>query len=302
MIDGKPPAVKRHTVGVLLVLVASAGFGTLAIFGKFAEAAGLNTTTLLAFRFTIGAGLLWTGLLFLGRVRALTRGQLRVAFALGFLYAGFSALFFWGLLYVPAGVAGIAFYTYPAYVYAISVALLDERLSRLKLAALAVAVLGVSLIVGADAASVDPVGILLVLLAALGYAVYITGSRAALGSIDADLLAGVVLVATTVSFVGFGLVSNRLFVPVEADQWAIIVGIAVLGTALPIFLYVSGLERIEASQASILGTAEPLVTVLLGVALLGEMLTLSIGVGGALVLLGVALIQTDAAAEVRTPQ
>lgn len=294
--------MKRHTVGVFFVLIASAGFGTLAIFGKFAEAAGLNTATLLTFRFAIGAALLWAGLLFLGRVRALSRDQLRTAVALGLLYAGFSALFFWGLLYVPAGVAAIAFYTYPAYVYAISVAVLGEGLSRLKLLALLVAVAGVGLIVGADAAAVDPVGVGLVLLAALGYAVYIAGSRAALGSIDPDLLAGVVLLVTAASFLAFGLASDRLFVPVGLDQWGIVVGIAVLGTALPVLLYVSGLQRIEASRASVLGTSEPLVTVLLGAALLGEVVTLPVALGGVLVLLGVALIQTDATAEVRTPQ
>lgn len=294
--------MKRHTVGVVLVLVASAGFGTLAIFGKLAEAAGLNTTTLLAFRFTIGAGLLWIGLLLLGRVRRLPPGQLKVAFPLGLLYASFSALFFWSLLYIPAGIAAIAFYTYPAYVYAISVSFLDERLTRLKLIALVVAVSGVGLIVGGDTAGIDLFGIALILLAAVGYALYIAGSRVALGSIDADLLAGVVLIATSVSFVGFGLVSGRLFVPADVEQWGIILGIAVLGTTLPIFLYVSGLKHIEASRASILGTAEPLVTVILGVALLEEVVTPAVAVGGVLVLLGVALIQTDAAAEVRTPQ
>lgn len=294
--------MKRYTVGALLVLVASAGFGTLAIFGKLAEAAGLNTTTLLAFRFTIGAGLLWVGLLFLGRARRLPAEQLKVAFVLGLLYASFSGLFFWALLYIPAGIAAIAFYTYPAYVYAVSVSFLGEQLTRLKLIALVVAVSGVALIVGGDTVGIDLFGIVLILLAAVGYALYIAGSRAALGSIDADLLAGVVLIATSISFVGFGLVSGRLFVPASGEQWGIILGIAVLGTAVPIFLYVAGLEHIEASRASILGTAEPLVTVLLGVALLDEIVTPTVAIGGALVLLGVALIQTDAAAEARTPQ
>lgn len=294
--------MKRHTGGILLVLVASAGFGTLAIFGKFANAADLNTTTLLAYRFTIGAVLMWGGLLFLGRVRRLNRRQLQVAMILGLLYAVFSGLFFWGLLYIPAGVAGIAFYTYPAYVYAISVTLLDERLSKLKIAALVVAVSGVGLIVSGDASAADPLGVGLVLVAAMGYAIYISGSRVALGAIDADLLAGVVLIVTSVSFVAFGIASERLVVPTGSDQWLVVLGISVFGTALPIFLYVSGLERIEASRASIIGTSEPLVTVLLGVALLGEVITVGIGLGGALVLLGVALIQSDAASEVRTPQ
>lgn len=285
-----------------MVLFASAGFGTLAIFGKVAADADLNTTTLLTYRFGLGTAVLWGGLALWGRARLLPRGELLTAFRLGILYAAFSGLFFWGLSFVPAGVAGITFYTFPVYVYLISAIALDESLSGRKLAALVLAVGGVALVVGGDTGSLDLVGIGLVLLAALGYAGYITGSRAALASIEADLLAGTAMVATTATFLGFGLASGRLSVPSGETQWLVVVGIAVVGTAVPIFLYVSGLDRIEASHASVLGTAEPVVTVLLGVALLDERLTLSLLVGGLLVLAGITVIQIDVASGTRTPQ
>lgn len=289
--------MRRQTLGVVLVLVASACFGTLAIFGKLAEGAGLNTTTLLTYRFAIATGLLWGGLLLWGRARTLPRTERRTAVALGVLYASFSALFFWGLLYVPAGVAGIAFYTYPVIVYALSVTLLDESLTRPAIVALVAALTGVFLIVGGNTGGADTFGVILVLLAGAGYAMYITGSRAALATIDADLLAGTVMFVTAILFALFGVGSGRLHVPTALDQWLIIVGIAAVGTAIPIFLYVSGLELIPASRASILGTAEPLVTVLLGIVLLGEALTVVLVVGGVLVLGGVVLIQRDLAAD-----
>ncbi|WP_158589376.1 EamA family transporter [Halococcus sp. IIIV-5B] len=69
------------------------------------------------------------------------------------------------------------------------------------------------------------------------------------------------------------------------------VGVGLLGTAVPIVLFVRGLDRIEASHASVIGTAEPLVTVVLGVVLLGETATPVLVVGGGLVLCGVLLIQ-----------
>jgi drug/metabolite transporter (DMT)-like permease len=285
----------------VLVLVASAGFGTLAIFGKAATAAGLNTTTLLTFRFLVGTALLWVGLVLYGRARVLRGRKLRIALGLGVLYAAFSGFFFWGLRFVPAGVAAIAFYTYPVYVYAVSVTLLDERLSARKLLALACSLAGVAFIVGGDASGVDLFGVALVLLAALGYAGYITGSRAALAAIDADVLSGTALLATSLSFLVFGVGSGRLLVPAGLDQWLVVGGIAVVGTGLPIFLYVSGLERIEASRASVISTAEPAVTVLLGVVVLGEVLTPAVAAGGALVVLGVVLVQTDTGSEVRTP-
>jgi drug/metabolite transporter (DMT)-like permease len=156
-------------------------------------------------------------------------------------------------LFVPAGVAGITFYTFPVYVYALSVTLLDEQLSARKVGALVLALSGVFLIVAGDGTGVDVAGIRLVLLAAFGNACYITGSRAALASIEAGVLAGTALTGTAVSFLGFGLVSGRLFVPAGVDQWLVV----------------------------------------LGILLLGEVLTPAVAVGSGLVLSGVVVIQTD---------
>ncbi|PSP94323.1 EamA family transporter, partial [Halobacteriales archaeon QS_4_62_28] len=81
--------------------------------------------------------------------------------------------------------------------------------------------------------------------------------------------------------------------PVGIEQWLIVFGIGLIGTAAPIVLFFRGLDRIEASHASIIGTSEPMATVLLGVALLGETITPIIIAGGALVLSGVVLIQRE---------
>lgn len=293
MTTTQPWRPDRETVGVILALVSAACFGTLAIFGKLAEDVGLDTTTLLVYRFLLGTVLIWLGLLLRGRARLLGGRKRRTALGLGLLYALFTACFFWGLLFIPAGLTSLVFYTYPAYVYVFAVLLLDESLSRYKLGALVVALGGVALIVGGDVDGVDTVGVGLVMLAALGIAGYIVGSRAALGSIDADVLAGTTLIATTVCFLVFALASGRLTTPVGVDQWLVVAGIASVGTALPLFLYLTALDRIQASHASVLGTAEPLVTVTLGIILLGEALTVLLAVGGTLVLAGVVVIQAD---------
>jgi drug/metabolite transporter (DMT)-like permease len=287
----------RQRVGVLMGLGAAACFGTLAIFGKIAEDLGLETTTLLTFRFVLGAGLLWLGLIASGRATLLDTRDRRVALALGLLYALFTGLYFWGLLFIPAGLTGLVFYTYPVYVYVLAVWLLDERLSRFKLGALVLALGGVGLIVGGDPDAVDLVGVGLVLLAALGLAGYVVGSRAALASADSDAFAGTALVGTAGAFVLFGLGSGRFALPSGSSQWLVVLGIAVVGTAVPMFLYISALDRIQASHASVLGTAEPLVTVALGILVLGESPSPLLFVGGALVLTGVVLVQADIGTE-----
>ncbi len=53
------------------------------------------------------------------------------------------------------------------------------------------------------------------------------------------------------------------------------------------------LDRLEASVASVLGTSEPMVTIILGIVFLGEVLTPVIVAGGVLVLAGVVLVQSN---------
>lgn len=292
--------MNRQTVGTVQILVAAVCFGLLAIFGKLAHGVGLNTMTLLTYRFTFATILLWAGLAIWGRVVVLTGRHLRVALSLGVLYAAFSGLFFFGLQYVPASIAGITFYIFPIIVYVLSVRFLHETITRRKLVALAMALAGVALVVAHNIGDLDAIGIGLIFLSACGYAIYITGSRAALTTISPDLLASTALIATAACFLLFGSMSGELFVPVGTDQWAIIVGIAIIGTAIPLFLYVNGLERLDASNVAVISTVEPIVTVIFGVALLGETLTLAIVGGGILVIVSVLLVQTEVAARVRT--
>jgi drug/metabolite transporter (DMT)-like permease len=267
------------------------GFGTLPIFGTWAATAGLNTTTLLSFRFLIGSVLVVGTVGAIGGLQVRSRRELLLMSGIGVMYAVFSGFFFWGLRYVPAGVAGIVFYTYPVFVYVLSMTFLGETVTSRKVLALVLSVSGVVLIVGGDSGTIHLVGLVLVLLAAVGNATYIAASRAMLGSIRPDVFISTTLVVTTVAFFTFGAGTGALSVPRSQTQWLIVGGIGLLGTALPLLLYMRGLARIEASKASIVGTAEPVVTVLLSVALLGETLSPQVVLGGGLVIGGVIVIQ-----------
>jgi drug/metabolite transporter (DMT)-like permease len=281
----------ERALGGAMVFAAAAGFGTLAIFGKLAAAVGLSTPTLLVFRFVVATAVIWGFLGLRGRAERLSGRPLRVALGIGVVYAVMTVLFFVGIDFLSAGLAAVVFYTYPVHVFVISAVALNERPTTPKLLALVAAVAGVGLIVGANTAGASPLGIVVVLLAAVAYATYTTGSRMALSSVDSELLTATAMVATTVSMLPYGVAVGGLSIPTGVAQWALVLGIGLLGTAVPIVLFVRGLDRIEASHASVIGTAEPLVTVVLGVILLGETATPVFVVGGGLVLCGVLLIQ-----------
>ncbi len=284
--------MREVTVGGLMVLVAATGLGTLAIFGKFAEAADLSRPTLLFFRFTIGALIVWGVLLARNDVALLSGRPLYATVFLGVLYGFLTLAYFRGLSYMTASLTAIVFYTYPIFVFGLSVPLLDEHLSRTTLSALGLALAGVVLVIGIDASQVSILGIVLVTAAAVGYGIYNVAGRILTADIDPTHLTAHVLVVTALT-IGVRWGMEGFQPPQTPTHWWIILGIGVLGTGIPLLLLYEGLKRVEATHASILGTAEPVATVILGVTILGETLAMRTVAGAILVLGGVTLVQTS---------
>lgn len=293
-VDGK---LDRTSVGVVLVLVSAAGFGTLGIFGVYAQRAGISIPTVLSFRFVIASVVVWAVLAWTGGAKLLRGRALAAGLALGGLgYATMSALYFLGLEYMTAGLVAIVLYTYPAFVVVLAVATVGEPVTRVTMAALGLALGGVALVVGADPAGAAAIGVVIVLGAALAYATYITVSRAVLETVDPLVLTAHVMPAAAVSFVVGGAGTGSLDPTPALSTAPILVGVAVVATAIPVFTFFAGIERIGASRAGIVSTAEPLVTVALGAVLLAEPVTPATVVGGALVLTAVLALQRDSTA------
>lgn len=283
--------MKESTLGSLFVFAAAAGFGTIGIFGELAAAIGLELSTLLPARFAL-ATLVIVGLT-LGRGWPLpsSRRAWAATFLLGVVYTGMTLAFFVSLRYLTAGLATVVLYTYPAIVVVVSAIGMDESITVRKVAALALTTLGVALVVGGDGAGAAPIGVGLALCSALCYALYTAGSRAISPGLEPSELTVGVLVGTTVSMLAYGVLDGGLALPHGRAEWAIVLGIVVVSTVVPHLLFYQGVARIEAGRVGVISTVEPVVTVVLGVLLLGEVVTLTAALGGGLVLAGVLVIQ-----------
>jgi drug/metabolite transporter (DMT)-like permease len=283
-----------ETKGMLLLVASGTSFGTLGIFGKLAAGAGLSIPTVLAYRFLIGSLAFWAMLVATGRVTFLRGRSLGLAVLIGAgCYALQSGLYFWGLEFMTAGLVGIVVYTYPVFVLVLSALVLEERITGYTVAALALALGGVALITGADPAGADPRGVAVVLGAAIVYAVYYVLSHATLEDVGSWPLTAHVLPAAAASFVVFGATTGQLVVPESAFEWGVLTGLGVLGTAVPIGTFFAGLGYVGASRASIISSLEPASAVVLGLVVLGEPVAPTTVLGGALVLVGVLLIERE---------
>ncbi len=282
------------TRGIVLALISALGFGTLAIFGRLSELVGLSLPSLLAFRFLLATPLVWLPLLYQGRLERLRGRDLGIAVLLGAGgYAAMSFLFLTGVNIVGAGLGAIVLYIYPALVVVLAALFLEERVTKLIVAAVAIAVFGVGLVVTGQPAHIDFLGIATVLLAAIVYAGYITLSGTILGRVSATVLTAHVIPAASVTFIVHGLLTGSTQVPSTPEQWGVVLGIAVFATAIPILTFFAAVTHIGASRTSIVSTLEPVFTVFLGALLLGESLTTVSIIGGVAVLSGVFLVQNE---------
>ncbi|WP_194720635.1 DMT family transporter [Noviherbaspirillum malthae] len=277
--------MSRNTA-IALVLLSALGFGSMALFARTAYDAGVSPSMLLTLRFAIAVALL-APLVRLRRA-ALPRGRTLAGFVLmGLLYTGQSQAYFTALIHASSGLVGLLLYTYPVLVTMLAVAIGSEKLDRRTMALLAVAVTGMAVMLGGDLQG-TPLGIILGLAAAAIYAVYILlGGRITKGI---DPLAGTLVIMSVACLGngGFALADGSALPPTPA-AWMAIAAIAAL-TAVAVTTFLVGIRHVGPSQASIISTLEPVITLCLGVALLSESVSAGQLLGGAMVLCAVILL------------
>ena len=88
-------------------------------------------------------------------------------------------------------------------------------------------------------------------------------------------------------------ITKSFFIPTTLHAWSYIIAIGIIATAVPIQLLLDGIKHISSIKASILSVLEPVVTLLVGVALLSESISATQAIGVLTVLLGAILIQFE---------
>jgi drug/metabolite transporter (DMT)-like permease len=285
-------------IGAALIATSAASFGAMAIFARAAYDSGADVPTVLALRFALAA----VPLLLLVRARGLTlpRGRTLLALAAlgGIGYVGQSVAFFTALTLAPAGLVALLLYLYPAFVTVLSAATGRERLTRTKLVALVLALLGSACTIGGGGLGRPTAGIglgvLLGVASAVIYAVYIVagaGVTARAGAIPSTAVistsaAVVFAVPTLATF----LLADGPRPPHGTGGWAAVTAMALVSTVLAIVTFFAGLARLGPSTAATLSTLEPVVTVALAALLLAEPLGPVQAAGGGLILGAVVLL------------
>lgn len=199
------------------------------------------------------------------------------------------------LRWLPAATASFLFYTYPAWVTVISAVRGLEPVDRTRMAALLLALGGIAAMVGApNAASLSPVGIVVILTGALVYALYIPLLNGLQRGRDPIDVTRAICVGGLLCFATWGLATGSLF----AKPDGVALGASMLQGALAsgAFLgFLAGLRTLGNVRTAITSTVEPFWTTMLGVGLLNQPVGMGTVIGGVAIMSAVLLLQRPVA-------
>jgi drug/metabolite transporter, DME family len=295
-------AVSRdQIVGFLAVGTAASIWGTLGLFAKILYAEGVSFEALVAVRASLG----WTAMLLFVLLRR-GAGSLQVArrdllflVPLGILGIGaFYWLYFFTVRESTVGTAAILLYSSPAFVALLAWIFLKETLGLLRLLALTLTFGGIFLVVGGydpDTLEVSPLVLTAGLLSGLTYGLYSIFGKPMAGHLEPAVILSYALGFGSLLLVLAALPTFYTLVGLSSRSYTLLFMLAVVHTALAFGLYTVGLKRLDAGQAAIVATIEPVVAGAIGVVLLGEKLTALKVIGALLVLAGAALDQVSLA-------
>ncbi|WP_327000229.1 DMT family transporter [Dactylosporangium sp. NBC_01737] len=287
-------------MGPALCLLSAACFGAMAIFGKFAYAAGVQPATLLLVRFALAAAVLAALLLLRPGLRHTAAGPARwtpglivTALGLGAVgYATQAGLYFAALQRMDASLLSLILYTYPLLVTVAAVLLGRDRLTLGRGAALGAASGGTLLVLlGTGGVDFHPAAAVLAFGSAATYTAYILVADTVVHRLSPVLLAALVMTGAAVTLAVRALATGGIDLGFAPRGWFWLACIAVVSTVVAMLTFFAGLRRTGPSTAAILSTFEPVVTTVLAALTLNEFLTPVQLAGGLLVLSSAAVVQ-----------
>ena len=278
--------------GYALGVIAAATYGMNPLFALPLYEAGMNPESVLFFRYLFAIPVLGAMIKLRGRDFKLKRKEVFPLIIMGLLMALSSLTLFQSYNYMEAGIASTLLFVCPIMVALIMAFLFKEKLTLQTILCIILALGGIALLYkGEDGSTLSLLGVLLVIVSALSYAIYIVAAnRPLLREIATLKLTFYVLVF------GFSLFLVRvdfgasLHVVDTWYLWGNLLALAVFPTAISFLCTTQAIQYIGSTPTAILGALEPLTAVFFGVTVFGESLTVRVGCGIMMIVFAVTII------------
>ncbi|MBQ9245275.1 EamA family transporter [bacterium] len=282
------------TKGYINGIIAAISYGTNPLFALPMYTNGLGVNSVLFYRYFFAVLIygLWLKL-YKKRDFKLTIKEYTILFILGIIFALSSLFLFDAFNYLESGLACTILFSYPLIVALISRIIFKERQPKTIWIALFMVIAGIILLYGGNPkGNLSSRGIILVLLSALSYAIYMVGVKEIklIKHIKPDILAFYTMLFGLSIF----MCNLKFCLELQPINNLFVFGCAILLALFPTIISLEtisiAIKIIGAVKTSIIGALEPLTAIAFGLMLFGETMTYKIFCGILLILLGVIVV------------
>lgn len=274
-------------IGILVVFLATVFLSTKSIWAKLIYLDSLSPLNVLVCRAVLSLPFFLIPMIRFDWNSVNKSKVFKYSFFGAILYLSSSIADFIGLLYISASLERAVLFTFPIYVF-----LLSSDLSRItfsKVVLIVSTVLGLAIMFNptVDNHLTDTlIGISLVLLSAIFWALFIIYSKRAVSNISPTIFTSTYMCITTVLLLlGFIIDSKNFttFSTLQTHTMIYLVFLAIFCSIIPSYLMSFGLKRINASLAAVISAMGPIVTLALEVVILNHNLALNEIIGAIIV-------------------
>ena len=274
-------------IGILVVFLATVFLSTKSIWAKLIYLDSLSPLNVLVCRAVLSLPFFLIPMIRFDWNSVNRSKVFKYSFLGAILYVSSSITDFIGLLYISASLERAVLFTFPIYVF-----LLSSDLSRItfsKVVLIVSTVLGLAIMFNptVDNHLIDTlIGISLVLLSAIFWALFIIYSKRAVSNISPTIFTSTYMCITTVLLLlGFIIDSKNFttFSTLQTHTMIYLVFLAIFCSIIPSYLMSFGLKRINASLAAVISAMGPIVTLALDVVILNHNLALNEIIGAIIV-------------------
>jgi drug/metabolite transporter (DMT)-like permease len=290
---------RKHVIAYIEVTFAVIAWGASFIATKLALR-DLSPVTVVWIRFAIGVIILGIATKMRNQFSLPKKQEWFYLALLGFLGITFHQwLQSTGLQTVQASTTAWIVATTPVFIAFLSWLFLKEKISWLQISGIFIAAVGVLLVVsrgnlgGLFKSGFGTPGDILILISASNWAVFSILSSRGLKKYPATQMMFYVMTIGWL-FTSFLFISGQGFGEISQLTWSSLIGVSFLGIFCSGLAYIAWYDGLQALPASRIGAflyIEPLVAVIVAWVVLGETLVPVVLIGGAVILMGVRLVQ-----------
>jgi drug/metabolite transporter (DMT)-like permease len=282
----------------VLIVISAISFGSISVLTLLTTGAGLPLLTVMAWRYVLGALLLIPAARSLVNRSVSKRQIIQLLLIGGFGQAIITYLSLYSLRYIPVGPLAFLFYTYPAWVAAIAAIRKTERLTPVRVTALMLALIGVTVMVGAPVEKLNSIGVALALGSALLYSIYLPALEHVQQGVPAMAATFVLILGAAVTFVIAAILTREAFIPWGISVWTNIGLLAAVSTVIAFSALIKGLSVLGPVRTAIIATVEPFFTAILGVLILDNQLGSATITGGVFIAVAILVIELSSTRQV----